>query len=204
MAGDSGEITFFRSRFNVLAASVVWVLCAAAATAVLMAYSRTDSLTLLAPVVVVAFLSWAILWRPLVRVDDDGVRLVNVTKTVDIPWEALIQVDTRYSLTLCTPHGRYPAAAAPAPGRVNMTFVRSEMPGTRGSSERGARPSDSTRTDSGAAARLVKDRWDELSAAGRIELGVADTTAVPQRWHWRSIAVGVLLVAASAVIVALG
>ena len=201
---DGGDSDIFRARFNVIAAIFVWILCAAAVVSVFATYANSNALVFLAPIAVVAYLDWMILLRPTVRVDDTGVRLVNVTKTVDVPWEALIQVDTRYSLTLRTPHGNYAATAAPAPGRVNMTFARSEMPGGRAKVRSMARPSDSTRTDSGAAAYLVRDRWTRLSEADRIELGVAETTPVDQTWHWKSLVLCAILVVGSLIVLALG
>jgi len=194
-----GDIKIFRSRFNVLTAIFIWLLCAVATVAVVGTFERTSILALLGPVVI-GYFNWIMLWRPMVLVDDDGVRLINVTRTIDVPWKALIQVDTRQALTLCTPRKRYPATAAPAPGRVNMSLVRMGSRANLGKPERGARPSDSTSTDSGAAAQLVRERWEKLSNAGRIELGAADTTTVPQRWHWKTLALGALLLIASTVV----
>ena len=45
---------------------------------------------------------WATFWRPRVEVSDAGVRVVNVTRTIDIPWPALRDVDTKWALTLDT------------------------------------------------------------------------------------------------------
>ena len=59
---------------------------------------------------------WALFWRPEVVVDDGGVRLVNVFRTIDVPWPSIQAVDTKWALTLITAYGRFTGWAAPAPG----------------------------------------------------------------------------------------
>ena len=49
-------------------------------------------------------------------VDDGGVRLVNVARTIDLPWPSIVAVDTKWALTLVTAYGRFTGWAAPAPG----------------------------------------------------------------------------------------
>jgi Protein of unknown function (DUF2581). len=197
---DSHDAAVFRSRFNAIAAVVVWSLCAVASAAAVV-YAERDLVAYLTPLALVAFGAWMVLWNPSIAVDDDAVHLVNVTKTIEIPWPAVIQIDTRYALTVQTPNRRYSAAAAPAPGRLTIA---------RGGSDTGhlkldgpARPGDSPKTDSGAAAWLVRDRWNRLVEAGRIELGVAESTPVLVRWHAASIAVCGALFAASVLALAL-
>jgi len=38
---------------------------------------------------------WALFWRPEDVVDDAGVRLVNVFRTIDLPWPSIQAVDTK-------------------------------------------------------------------------------------------------------------
>ena len=64
----------------------------------------------------VAGACWALFWRPEVVVDDGGVRLVNVSRTIDVPWPSIQAVDTKWALTLITAYGRFTGWAAPAPG----------------------------------------------------------------------------------------
>jgi hypothetical protein len=148
-----------------------------------------------------AYAFWLAFWMPRVHVDDDGSILVNALRTVRVPWAALIQVETRYALTLRTPSRSYSATAAPAPGSFG-TYSASRDVVTPRNSEKGIehrRPSDLDSTDSGAAARLVLDRWDERAEARGYELGVAETTPVQVTWHTGRIAVLAVLVAASVV-----
>lgn len=191
----------FYSRFNRVLATVVWLFCAGAAVAVFAAgvQDHGEYFPLLA---LVAFLAWAGLWRPYVRVDETQVTLGNVLSTIAIPWAALIQVETRYALTLTTPSGRYVATAAPAPGRIATAFgsksaSRGDVSGLGSSvvTDGRIRPGDLPNTDSGAAAYLVRSRWEQLVAEERIELGVAETTPVQRHWHWLTIAISLVLLA---------
>lgn len=183
------DVEVFRSRFNLAGAIILWALCGVASVAVALGTAGGAAAGYLAPIVLVAFGTWMVLWRPAVRVSDDAVRLVNVTRTIEIPWPALIQVDTRFALTLRTPHGRFTASAAPAPGRLNISRGRSDTIPGRSAFDGPARTGDLPSTDSGAAAWLVRDRWNRLAEAGRIELGVADTTPVVSTWHWTTLAI---------------
>ncbi len=60
---------------------------------------------------------WAVFWNPRVVVDDSGLTLVNVLRTVRLPWPAIQDVDTRWALKLHTAYGTFGAWAAPSAGR---------------------------------------------------------------------------------------
>jgi len=112
-----------------------------------------------------------------------------VLRTVVIPWAALIDVDTKFSLTLRTPNGRFGVWAAPAPGRTGVAMARRAERRHGNQAQTAAmgnrsRPGDLVTTESGEAAYLVRDRWNSLVEAGRIEAGQAESTAVLVRWHW--------------------
>lgn len=147
---------------------------------------------------------WFALWRPAVTVDDDRVLVRNVFRTVSVPWAALIDVDTKYALTLVTPHRRVTALAAPAPGRHTVMWANRQdvtgLPERTYDSVRSIRPGDLTQSHSGAAALLVRRHWERLAEEGRIDLGSADTTTVEVRWHPLTVAVAVLLAVATVVV----
>jgi hypothetical protein len=184
----------FTSRFNRVIACVVWVLDAFVLGTSLIA--NTSQPSVLVPGALVAFLAWVVLWRPNVEVDDEAVTLRNVLGTVRIPWAAIIQVDTKYSLSIRTPRRVYSAWAAPAPGRTGLAFAkRAERHGRTPSLPGGAnRPGDLLGTESGQAAYIVRERWDELRESGRIDIGVADSTVTATRWHvWELLVVAALV-----------
>lgn len=179
--------TVFVSRFNRVLAIVIWAITAVLLVTTLVAGSGDRVLALL-PAAFVCLFAWTALWRPYVRVDDAGVRIRNVLRTVEVPWEALIHVDTRYALTLYTPGHQFSAWAAPAPGRTGTAMARraenhgrvDAAPAVDGK----VRPGDLLASESGQAAYIVRERWNALRDAGRVEAGVADETRVPRYVHW--------------------
>src|SRR5690606_19617794 len=104
-------------------AVIVWVLCVAAVSAVIVA-NDARNLSLLPFVAAIAVLAWSGLWRVSITVDDTLIEVRNAFSTVVVPWAALINVDTRFALTLVTPHGSYTSTAAPAPSRLTTMLSR--------------------------------------------------------------------------------
>lgn len=174
--------TTLHSRFNRIMALVV---AAIAILLVATAASNGAGSAWMYPAAGLALLwAWTALWRPGIRIDDDGVDIVNVTHTAHVPWEALIGVTTKYALTLVTPRGRVAAWSAPAPGALRAA-VAGRRPDNRELRATGGapRPGDLAGTESGDAALLIREEWERRSEAGLIELGVADETAVTRRPH---------------------
>ena len=195
------EREVFVSRFNRVLAVLIWA-AAAALTIGLLVSVRDARLLYIVPVALFAFIAWAMLWRPLLVVgDDDGLTIVNVTRTIRIPWEALIAVDTKYALTLYTPGHKFPVWSAPAPGTTRtLRATRSETKGRVGRpgvEDSLRRPGDLLATESGAAAEVVRRRWAALQQSGAVEAGRADETPVGIRWHIGSLVALVLLAAGS-------
>src|SRR5947209_8740706 len=110
----SPEREVFVSRFNRVLAVLIWA-AAAALTVGLLISVHDARLLYIVPGVLFAFIAWAMLWHPSLTVAADDITVVNVTSTIRIPWEALINVDTKFALTLYTPGHRFPVWAAPAP-----------------------------------------------------------------------------------------
>lgn len=184
----------FHSRFNRVLAVVTWLLCLSGVGAVILAGTQ-DALRYLPLAALVAWLTWAGLWHPTLRLDDEAITVVNTFATTVVPWAALINVDTKYALTLMTPRRRVVVTVAPAPGRIATALSNRDLKGI--SAPRGAdgsmRPGDLPSTDSGAAAHLVRQRWESLLETGRIEVGTADEVRVDRRVHWPTIIVGCAL-----------
>lgn len=178
------------------------VLAAVAAVFVLLEDGVAAMLTVWPWLALVLWVSWGMYWRPEVRVSDAGVRLVNVSRTIDVPWPALRSIDTKWALTLHTEWGRFRAWAAPAPGRAamrrevrhNSTFatpLERRVPGMPANSA--GRPADLTSADSGAAAALVNTRWQRLRSAGYLDDAVVEQAKAPVRWHWELLAGALVL-----------
>ena len=154
-----------------------------------------------APLLLVAFLGWQLFWMPAVVVHDGGVTLENPFRSILVPWEALVHVDTRFALTLVTARRSYVAWAAPAPGIWGGRNARPEdlrgLPATTYGPGQSVRPGDLKSTDSGQAARLVRERWHALVESDELAAGDAATTPVKVTFRWAAAAVVVLLLAAS-------
>lgn len=197
-------VSVFKARTSLWFAGLCWLL-AAAGLVVTVATHGLGGLWSIWPLLLLAYVGWALFWQPAVVVDDDGVVLRNPFRTVQVPWPALVTVDTRHALTLVTPRKRYAAWAAPAPGILGTVTARREnvrgLPGTSYGPGSSVRPGDLSHTDSGQAARLVRARWEAKIADGSVVAGEAEQTPVGVSWNWPQIAVGVVLAAASAAVV---
>ena len=141
---------------------------------------------------------WAMYWRPEVAVDDSGVRVVNVLRTVHLPWPAIQRIDTKWALTLFTAYGKVTAWAAPAPGGFASRMAGRQdfrgLPESTYGGDRSIRPGDLPGTPSGAAALVVRRRWEELRDAGYLDNPKLEFARPPMVWHYRTILVGALLV----------
>ncbi|KRA23792.1 hypothetical protein ASD65_04655 [Microbacterium sp. Root61] len=185
------------SRFNRIMAIALWVV---AALMVIGGMTSGDlRLAWVYPAaLLVAFFAWAGLWRPYVRVDDSGVTLQNVTHRVEIPWSALIHVDTRYALTLYTPGQKFAAWAAPAPGILSSSLAgRSAANREARATGSALRPGDLLGTESGNAATVVREQWQARVERGGVDAGSADAVPVSRHWDLPVAAASVALIIAT-------
>lgn len=192
----------FRSTLNKIIAATLWALVALVAVSLVTASVVRQRPTDLAALLLMAAavpLIWELLWRPHVIVDDESVAFVNIFRTIEIPWTAVIDIDTKWALTVVTPHGRYRAATAPAPGALSRARYRSEAlhPTARSYADGGISKSEAIGTDSGDGAAILRTRWQQLLDAGRIEIGRADTDRARIRVHALSLVVCVVLAVAA-------
>lgn len=142
-----GETTTYRSSFSRSLAVVTIALCGVLLVSLALAGDPERTQRYAAPLLLVALLAWVAYWRPQVEVSDGGVEIRNVWRTVQVPWPALQEVDSRLGLRLVTAYGAYQAWAVPAPRR---TRGRLEVPTTE------------------AAARVLA-RWEDLRSAGYLD-----------------------------------
>jgi hypothetical protein len=197
---SAGNVEIFKARTNKWFAWLAWTV-AVVGLVVTVASAGPAALPTTAPLLLVALLGWQLFWMPSVVVHDGGVTLENPFRSVLVPWEALVHVDTRFALTLVTARKSYVAWAAPAPGIWGGRNARPEdlrgLPATTYGPGQSVRPGDLKSTDSGLAARLVRQRWHELVESGELAAGDAATTPVKVTRRWAAAAVVVLLLAAS-------
>lgn len=147
----------------------------------------------------IAFGSWALMWRPEVVVDDGGVHLHNVLRTIDVPWPAIQRIDTKWALTLFTPYGAFTAWAAPAPSRFASRDLSPKdlagLPESTYGADKSIRPGDSPNSPSGQAARNIRSHWESLRDAGHLDDPRLEFETAPVTWHRNTIALttGLLL-----------
>ena len=129
--------------------------------------------------------AYGLFWRPAVVIDDEGVELRNIVRNVRVPWALLEGVETKYALTLFVGERRFRSWAAGAPGRpaplaqpsaIERSVAREHHPTGDAAAVRSSR---SLRGDSGAAAFMVEQRWEE-----RRHLPAPADAAVSVRWEW--------------------
>ena len=167
---------------EVLRSSAMWGVGVATlvASAVLLALAVPSLGTLVdaaAPALLIALLGWAAFVNPRVEISDGGVLMVNVFRTVEVPWPALLSVEGRYGLRLGTSYGAFTSWSATAPA---------------GRSRRHTSESD--------VATAVRRRWDRLRDAGWLEDPRLERPRAQVRWHLPVIAAaGVLVLACVAV-----
>lgn len=186
----------FRPAFGRVLAGALMTICALAGLSVVGA--GADALWQVWPwLALVGFGAWALYWRPEVEVNAGGVRVVNVFRTLDVPWPAITDIETKWALTLVTTLGTVRAWAAPAPGR--QVLRRSQAEDLRlGGAGKGdmVRPSDLPQTESGAAALVVRQRWLRIREAGFLADPRVEHDRMPVRWHLETIAGFALLTVA--------
>ena len=177
MAGmESATDVTLRSVFGRVLTIATAGIAAAALVSVAMSGDAAATADVAGVAVLVAYVCWLLFWQPSVRVGDDGVRLENVTRTIDIPWSAIQRIDTRFALEITTERGAYSAWAAPAPGRSTAARVHADDVRNLPESTyvaRTVRPGDVPRTPSGDAAAIIRMRWEAL----RDSRGAADSAA---------------------------
>jgi hypothetical protein len=188
------------SRFNRTIAIGVWAISLVIAVS-LFFIDRPQQLAYLVPLAFVNLLVWEALWRPELVVSDDGIAVTNPFRCVQVPWNALVNIDTKFALTLFTPGRKIEVWVAPSPGRSfgyrSAAVAEREIRRTAPHSTNRVRPGDLPTSESGAAAEVVRSRWELLQVSGQIEAGIADTTKVLARWHWHSTAALTALLVAS-------
>jgi hypothetical protein len=160
----------------------------------------TTALRYLPVFLLVPVATWALYGRPAVVISDSGVELRNVTRTVELPWPAIVRIDTKYALTLETAYGVFAAWAAPAPSRTAVLHAtRSHVQHQPESAyyAGGVRPGDLAGTASGDAAGYLRRRWEQLRDAGYLDDPRLERDRPRVRWHLGpALAVAVLAVAA--------
>jgi hypothetical protein len=183
----SSEPYRYRPLFGRVLAVAVAVICVVGIIGLAVLGDWVNLGTTVWPLLFFGVLVYALFWRPMISIDDRGLTVVNIFRTVFLPWSALERIDTRYSLTLFTPTHKVPVWAAPGPSARRTTAAERGVGGGPASLR---------------IADVLDERWDALREAGALTDTdrEADVTVTA---HWVTIAVLVALLVASAVSVLL-
>ena len=159
----------YRSSSARALGAVTVMVCAGALATLLVRWDERELVRYTAPILLIAWLSWSAYWRPHVIVDEKGVTLHNVFRTVHVPWTSVVEIHSRYGLRVDTPQGSYAAWAVAAPaGRERLrggdteasAMARQRLERLRGLGEI---PAD-------APAEEPRVTWDVPAVAGAVVL----------------------------------
>jgi hypothetical protein len=186
----------FRPTFGRVLTVVVGAICVVTAVITMVDRGVSD-LGRVAPwLALVAGACWAAFWRPRVEVSDGGVRIVNVTRTIDVPWPAIQNVETKWALKLVTAYGGFTAWAAPAGGRGparRASRIENNLLRRARITENLAAPT-SLDGAAGDAAEIVRAHWTTLREAGHLDRPILEHDKAPVRWHIETLVVGAMLI----------
>ena len=152
-----------------IAACVLWGLLAVFWLGSAAVSGWSTLLAQLPAVAVISTVVFAVCGRPRVIVKPGEVLLRNVIRDTTIPYSAISEIDTRYTLTVTTADGRrHQAWAAPAGGRFGAARVTDEERKSLSLSGpvEEIPASAGLRSDAGAAAVAIRRRWRAISEQG--------------------------------------
>ncbi|MFW0155554.1 hypothetical protein ACN08X_05870 [Rothia sp. P6271] len=135
---------------------------------------RTDLLVRsILPLFFAVYATWYVMYYPKVVIDVEDVVVVNPFVTHRVNYSCLIDVSTRYALTLVTAEKSYSSFAVSGSGMAHSFKAhRSEsqgLPAITPQQDGAIRPSDLPSTLSGATARMIRGYWQELVEDGALE-----------------------------------
>jgi hypothetical protein len=192
------EPVVLRPRFGLVLCFIVWAIIIVCVVSLFVQGDPVGVLRFMPAFLLAAWVCWMLFWAPAVQIDDSGVSLVNIVRTIRVTWPAIAAVETKYTLTIRTASGKYSAWAAPAPSRFSSFRASrqdlSHLPETTYGPGNSVAIGDIPSSDSGLAALRVRQRWEQLRAAGHLDAGRVEGTGVATTWHRTQLLVLAVLV----------
>lgn len=181
----------YRPLFGRVLACSVALVCLAGLIGLVVAGDLPNLLRTMWPLLLFAALAFALFWRPRILTEPQGVTVVNVFRTIEVPWPAIEAIDTRFSVTLLTKSMRIAVWAAPSPGIRGAVAIKPADVSNLNQSAYGpghsVRPGDSVTTPSGQVAFVLRQRWEALRDAGHLDSGAVEEGSVRVTTHWGTI-----------------
>ena len=154
---------------------------------------------LVASVTLALVLLWLFVVRPAAVIDDEGIRLVNPLRVVDLTWPTITEVRSRWALELVADGKKYTAWGVPAdPGRPKYGRSLLTVPANRMAKVGSVTPSGTEPAED----RVVRSKVEAQSVAAEVEARIeADRKRkdgkTPRIAHqsWDPLSVGLLLAA---------
>ncbi len=169
MSATSPEIpvSTYRPASAFWLAGISWLL-AAAGLALAVAQLGVRALVEGWPFYLVAFLGWWLFFYPKVTISGDGIGVRNPVRTIEVPWSALSNIETKFALTLIPGQRRFGVWAAPAGGAFSSRRGgRDSMPPGH-NLESGMRASELLNSPSGGVAHMIRREWQRLIETGKL------------------------------------
>src|SRR5690625_1628199 len=158
-----GETHVFKTTFSRFFPPVFTAVGLAAI--VLMVAEDAGELTQSVPFVVAAVLGvWVVFGFPRAEVSDGGITLVNIVRTVHIPWPCFTGADSRWNLRIDTPAGSFTSWARPT-----GSGTARRLPRRRGEASATFRQLRGNTAE--AAVVVIGERAQQLKEAGFLDAG---------------------------------
>ena len=124
-------------------------------------YSTGANVAFAAIMIFLSFSVYAYIQRPSILFTDLGIGIKNPFSTIVLDWGDVVDLETKFVLTIASRHGPIRCWAAVGPSRSQHRRIH---PGDLRGVQRGSleiKAADSPRSDSGAAAHIARIKIDE-------------------------------------------
>ena len=158
----------FRPTSSIMLAVMVLVFCAILVVGTVLQGNVEFVLRSFGLIALVGALAVAAFWLPKLEVTEDEIIVHNVFSTVRVPWEAILSIESRWSLAFRTERGKITAwASPPASQSVGVSFMIRGMaaPAT-------ARPAGPAAGKVNVA-QLIQTNWDQRTDVPDLDRGDA-------------------------------
>ena len=150
--------------------------------------SASHALRLAAYPVFVVVVVWLLWYYPRVRIDDDGVEVVNPLRTVRVSYADLTHASARGALRVHTRERGYTAWAAPARGG----YRDSTRPAAIAPTVQQGRETQVESSDAATVARLIELEQVERTDKHYRRHAAPSGAPVPAGWRWNTVPVALL------------
>lgn len=178
------------SRFSQVLSVLVVVICVLGEVGLVVYGHPLTVIHGAAPLLLVGFGAYALFWVPYISVGPASVTIVNPTRTYVITWPAVLDIQTKWGLTLITRKGAITAWASPARSRyTSLSRFNRDALGRPGmdsdrlmNTERVRRATERPPvTVAGLAPLMVTTQWEDYRDRGL--LGEVEGDGMTIRWH---------------------